>query len=491
MSELKIVDLDECDINKEKLIAAIDMKSICSYNVFPFYFDESKVCVASFGKVSKEIIKDLKFLLRKEIFVYKGYKEQIEKYIKIYTSLELGHKAINDMKKEEENQKLYEVKKAKSYSPSVLLVDSIIDLALSKNGSDIHIEPFKDIAVVRIRIDGVLKKVMELPLKAYESVCIRIKIMADMNIVIKKAPQDGRMYYKNCDFRVSSIPTIFGEKIVIRVLYKNNAALSFSDITGVNENEVAGLLEKPNGIVLLTGPTGSGKSTTLYSAISKLNSEEKNIVTIEDPVEMIIEGINQINVNYEAGITFSSGLKNILRQDPDIIMVGEIRDETTAEIAVRAAITGHLVLSTLHTNDAFSAINRLCDMGIQKYLILDALNGVIAQRLLRTICVHCKEEYKPNDYERKVLGLNSSEVLYKGRGCSKCDFSGYHGRKAVFEIISINDDVRDIIAESKGADCIKRYFIQSGVKTLKKSGMELVKRGETTFSEFKRVIYNI
>lgn len=490
MSELKVIDLDEYDIKREELMD-IDMKSICSYNVFPFYFDESKVCVASFNKVSKDIINDLKFLLKKEIFVYTGYKEQIEKYIRIYTSLELGHKAINDMKKEEQNQKVYEVKKTQNYSPSVLLVDSIIDLALSKNGSDIHIEPFKGGAAVRIRIDGVLKKVMDFPFKAYESVCIRIKIMADMNIVIKKAPQDGRMYYKNCDFRVSSIPTIFGEKIVIRILYRKSTELSFSDITGENKDEIVNLFEKPYGMLLITGPTGSGKSTTLYSAMAKLNSEEKNIVTIEEPVEMIIKGINQINVNNEAGITFSSGLKNILRQDPDIIMVGEIRDETTAEIAVRAAITGHLVLSTLHTNDAFSAINRLCDMGVKKYLILDALNGVIAQRLVRKLCIHCKQEYKPNDYEREVLGLNSKAVLYKAKGCSRCDFTGYSGRKAVFEIININDEVRSMMSKTITAEDIKKYFINKGIKTLKNNGMELVKSGETTFNEFKRIIYNI
>ncbi|PJI09917.1 MULTISPECIES: GspE/PulE family protein [Clostridium] len=494
MTELKLVDLDECEINK-KYFNCMDIKAVCSYKVFPFYLDDTKAYVASYSDLSIDIINDLKFLLKREIFIYKGNKNQIEKYINLYTSFECSKKAIKDIKSKESRQNDKNDSSENNDSPSVLLTASIIDLAITKRASDIHIEPFKDKAVVRIRIDGVLKKIMELPLNAYNSICIRIKIMAGMNIVIKKAAQDGRIHYKNktgnYDFRVSTIPVIFGEKIVIRVLYKESNYLSFDNITGNRGNDIIKMLNKPNGILLLSGPTGSGKTTTLYSMISKINSEEKNIVTIEDPVEMIINGINQINVNEEAGITFSSGLKNILRQDPDIIMVGEIRDETTAEIAVRAAITGHLVLSTLHTNDSFSAVTRLCDMGVPKYLIADALNGVIAQRLLRTICPHCKEEYKPNSYERQILKLNSSDVLYRGKGCTKCDFSGYYGRTAVFEIMAINDEAKHIIAKTDGSEEIKKYFMDRGIKSLKSSGIDLVRKGATTFSEFKRVIYNI
>lgn len=493
MPELKLIDLDECEINKKEF-NCMDIRAVCSYKVFPFYFDNNRVYVASYSELSPEIISDLKFLLKREIFIYKGNKNQIEKYINLYTSLECGKKAIKDIKSSE-NKQSDKNDNSNNDSPSVLLTASIIDLAITKRASDIHIEPFKDKAVVRIRIDGVLKKIMELPLNAYSSISIRIKIMAGMNIVIKKASQDGRIHYKNktgnYDFRVSTIPVIFGEKIVIRLLYKENHDLSFDNITGTSKSSIMKIFNKPNGILLMTGPTGSGKTSTLYSIISKINSEEKNIVTIEDPVEMIISGINQINVNEEAGITFSSGLKNILRQDPDIIMIGEIRDETTAEIAVRAAITGHLVLSTLHTNDSFSAVTRLCDMGVAKYLIADALNGVIAQRLLRTICPHCKEEYKPNSYERQILELNSDDVLYRGKGCTKCDFSGYYGRTAVFEIMAINDEVKHIIAKTEGSEEIRKYFMKKGIKSLKSNGMDLVREGKTTFSEFKRVIYNI
>lgn len=377
-------------------------------------------------------------------------------------------------------------------SPSVRLVNSIIEQAISKKTSDIHIEPFENCVYVRFRIDGILHEIKKLPKSVYKSINIRIKIIAKMNITLKMEPQDGKIDtfkdYSNCNFRVSSIPTIYGEKFVIRVLYKTSKFMKIEDITKGNAKCIKEIISKPNGIILLTGPTGSGKSSTAYSILNEFNRLEKNIVTIEDPVEFTMERINQINVNKKANLTFAAGLKSVLRQDPDIIFVGEIRDEETAKVAVRAAITGHLVISTLHTNDAPGVIPRLRDMGIKSYLLCDALTAAIAQRLVRKICPFCKESYTPSNFEKNLFNLNGNEVLYRGHGCVKCNNTGYVGRTAIFEIMKIDNVLRKSIYENKSIEEIKKHCANSKMLSLSQNAKELVKKGITTTYEYIKII---
>jgi len=489
---LQEVDLDECEIDKNDF-NNIDMNVICKHEIFPFSFKDNKVFIATYRELSVSVIKDLNFIFKRELLIFRAEKNQIQNYISIYANIKSGEKAIKAIKNEKalkSNKDAYEYDE-KDYVPAVSLADSIINLALTRSASDIHMEPFENLVYIRIRVDGILNDLMKIPKEAYEEVLINLKIRAKMNITIKKLPQDGRIEYKNkeesYDFRVASMPTLFGEKLVIRILYKNQSFFTFEEITEHESEQIIKLLKRPHGITLLCGPTGSGKTTTLYSMIKKINNIERNIITIEDPIEMILDRINQINVNEKAGLTFANCLKNVLRQDPDVIMVGEIRDEETARIAIRAAITGHLVLSTLHTNDTFSAVSRLNDMKIQKYLIGDALNGVISQRLIRKICSNCKFQYDPSEYEKEILKLKDGDKLYSGKGCPKCNFTGYSGRKAVFEIMVLDEASKKIIYKNEDLTELKRYFLARKMKLLEHSAAELVIKGETTFKEFIKV----
>lgn len=491
-NSLKEVDLDKYEISKNNF-NNIDMDAICKHEIFPFYFENKSVYIATYKELSLNTIKDLKFIFKKELIIFKGKENQIKNYINLYASIKSGEKAIKDIETEKtlkSNKIVYESSE-ENYVPAVRLADSIINLALTRSASDIHLEPFENIVRIRIRVDGILNELMEIPTEAYEAVLIRLKIMAKMNIAIKKLPQDGRIEYKSkeksYDFRVSSMPTLFGEKLVIRILYKNQSFFTFEEITENKSEQIIKLLKKSHGITLLCGPTGSGKTTTLYSMIKKLNNIEKNIITIEDPVEILLDRVNQINVNEKSSLTFANCLKNVLRQDPDVIMVGEIRDEETAEIAIRAAITGHLVLSTLHTNDTFSAVSRLNDMKVQKYLIGDALNGVISQRLIRKICPNCRYEYEPSKYEKDILNLKAGDKLYNGKGCSKCNFTGYSGRKAIFEIMILDDESKEIIYKNRDSSELKNYFLNKGMKLIEDSAAELVRNGQTTFTELIKI----
>lgn len=323
----------------------------------------------------------------------------------------------------------------------------------------------------------------------------RIKIMGNMDIAEKRIPQDGRIFTRvddeNVDLRVSVLPTVNGEKIVIRILDKSafNVDKSVLGISDDDLDKINKIINKPHGIVLVTGPTGSGKSTTLYSLLRDLNKEDKNIITVEDPVEFSMDGINQVNVNAKAGLTFASGLRSILRQDPDIVMLGEIRDTETAEIAVRAAITGHLVLSTIHTNDAPSSIVRLKDMGVAPYLVSSALVGIIAQRLIRKLCIHCKEEYIESDYEKEILGVPKYQdlTLYRKVGCNRCSNTGYKGRVGIYEVMEINGEIRDLINADKPLEEITNAALRNNMKTLNKSAMNVVLNGNSTVEELLRV----
>lgn len=374
-------------------------------------------------------------------------------------------------------------------NPSVRLVDSIIKEAIPYRASDIHIEPFEKVVKVRYRIDGDLQARAEFPINSYSAICARIKIMAGLNIAERRIPQDGRINMtvggKEYDFRVSSLPTVFGEKFVIRVLDKTSFRFTRRDL-GFTEDEnliLDKMLMKPHGIILLTGPTGCGKSTTLYSFLKEINTSDVNIVTVEDPVEYTMAGVNQTQVNTKANMTFSTALRSILRQDPDVIMIGEIRDEATAEIAVRAAITGHLVFSTLHTNDAPGAITRLEDMGIADYLVSDALVGVIAQRLVKRLCPECKKRGKTNAKEMEILGITEPINVWRPQGCQFCNNTGYKGRAAVHEIMYMNEDMRSTVAKEKNLDVLREAAKKNGMVTLWTSCRKLVERGVTSIQE--------
>lgn len=374
-------------------------------------------------------------------------------------------------------------------NPSVRLVDSIIKEAIPYRASDIHIEPFEKVVKVRYRIDGDLQERAEFPIKSYSAICARLKIMAGLNIAERRIPQDGRINMtvggKEFDFRVSSLPTVFGEKFVIRILDKTSFRFTRRDLGFTDEENVFvdKMLAKPHGIILLTGPTGCGKSTTLYSFLKEINTADVNIVTVEDPVEYTMSGVNQTQVNTKANMTFATALRSILRQDPDVIMIGEIRDESTAEIAVRAAITGHLVFSTLHTNDATGAITRLEDMGVADYLVSDALVGVIAQRLVKRLCPECKKRGKTNAKEMEILGITEPVSICRPQGCQFCNGTGYKGRAAVHEIMYMNETMRSVVARERNLDVLREQAKANGLVTLWASCRKLVLRGTTSIAE--------
>lgn len=382
-------------------------------------------------------------------------------------------------------------------SPIVVLVRTIIEQAVRQRTSDIHIEALEERVRVRYRVDGTLKEVMTYDISLIDGIVARIKISGGMDISEKRKPQDGRITQivdkVEYDIRVSILPTVYGEKVVMRLTSKQGLTKPKSAL-GFTEEEMAkfdNILANPHGIVLVTGPTGSGKSTTLYTALSELNTEDVNIITVEDPVEANIDGINQVQVNPKADMTFAAALRSILRQDPDIIMIGEIRDGETAQIAVKASITGHLVVSTLHTNSAAATITRLADMGIEPYLIADSTVGVIAQRLVKRLCPDCKRTKYADKFEKEILGVpeDADVVVCIPRGCIKCGGGGYKGRIGVYEIMPITPNVKKIIAAGGDSEQIKEVALQEGMSTLRMSAGKLVLKGVTSMSEMKRISF--
>lgn len=374
-------------------------------------------------------------------------------------------------------------------APAVRLVDSIIKEAIPFRASDIHIEPFETYVTVRYRIDGRLNDRARFSLDSYPAITARLKIMSGINIAERRIPQDGRINMTingtEYDFRVSTLPTVHGEKFVIRVLDKSAFNLSRTDLGFTQEANliVDQMLARPHGIILMSGPTGCGKSTTLYTFLREINKPDINIVTVEDPVEYTMAGINQVNVNNKANMTFASALRSIMRQDPDVIMIGEIRDEETAQIAVRAAITGHLVFSTIHTNDAPGVLTRLTDMGISNYFVADALIGVISQRLVKRLCPACKRKGKTNTAEMKALALDEPVSICRPRGCQFCNNTGYRGRVAVHEIMCLNDEIRDAMATDISAEQLRELARASGMKTVWENCREYVFKGITSVQE--------
>lgn len=415
--------------------------------------------------------------------------EQVAKMAEAYSNERREQQAARE-KQDESNEEV-------DNAPIVLLVNKIVEQAAIERASDIHIEALEHSVRVRFRIDGVMQEMMRYEKELLNAIVARIKIISGMNISEKRVPQDGRMTQVfnriEYDIRVSSLPTVFGEKIVMRLASKSALTRDKSEL-GFPENEMKRfeeLVHRPHGIILVTGPTGSGKSTTLYTVLSELNSGDVNIITVEDPVEADVDGINQVHVNEKAGLTFASALRSILRQDPDIIMIGEIRDEETAGIAVKAAITGHLVVSTLHTNSAASTITRLADMGVEPYLIADSTVGIIAQRLVRRLCPKCKREHTLTDEDKRRLHLRGSATptIYQPNslGCAYCNNTGYRGRIGVYEIMIVSPEIRKVISAGGGADEIAKVALSEGMTTLRAGAAKLVLQGVTSISEVERI----
>jgi len=492
------VEIDMLDIDKS-LFDLFTFEFMKRYKVIPVSMSiEGKLLIAtakpldcsSMSAINSQIVSPVDYVLVPPV--------QIDRYIDSIAAVISTSAALDDLNTEGDAA-LFSNKKAQTddeivendvvNNPSVRLVDSIIKEAVPYRASDIHIEPFEKVVKVRYRIDGDLQERAEFPINSYSAICARIKIMAGLNIAERRVPQDGRINMivggKEFDFRVSSLPTVFGEKFVIRVLDKTSFRFTRSDL-GFTEDEnvlIDKMLAKPHGIILLTGPTGCGKSTTLYSFLKEVNTSAVNIVTVEDPVEYIMSGVNQTQVNTKANMTFSAALRSILRQDPDVIMIGEMRDEETAEIAVRAAITGHIVFSTLHTNDATGAITRLEDMGVADYLVADALVGVIAQRLVKRLCPECKKKGKTNAKEMEILGINEPISIYRPQGCQFCNGTGYKGRIAVHEIMYMNENMRNAVIREKNLEVLRDLAKQNGMVTLWTSCKSLVEKGVTSIQE--------
>ena len=496
---IKKVDLNTINFDR-KAITLISQTLCEKYILIPFGFDNNRIKVALADPLNIFAIDDVAISTGFEIESYISRKKDISKFIGIYYSSQQVNNAAMQLAKESskslKNSKVMaeDINEINS-APAVKMIDYMFKNSVEMKASDIHIEPFENEIRIRYRVDGKLQTINTLGIESLGPLVTRIKILAGLNIAEKRVPQDGRIMTnidnKDIDLRVSVLPVVNGEKIVIRILNTGGSILNKNQL-GMSEDNLKRLdriITNPHGIILVTGPTGSGKSTSLYSILRELNSNDINIITVEDPVEFTMNGVNQVNVNEKAGLTFASGLRSILRQDPDVVMIGEIRDEETAEIATRAAITGHLVLSTLHTNDAPSSIIRLVDMGIKPYLVSTSVVGVMAQRLVRRICSNCKEEYEANEYEKELLGQNVDKqlVLNKGKGCGYCNQTGYSGRIGIYEIMEMTRKHREAINAGGNSDDLRDISILNGMKTLEHECKDLVLRGMTTIDELSTI----
>ncbi len=509
------VDLTEAQI-PEEVTGAVTQELARRFKIVPIERTAKKITLAMKNPLDIFAIDEIRLITGKEVEAVIATEEDIlaaitanyrtevnvtEAVSSVMRDLDEATITLTEGGGDPDNISIEQLKELSGEAPVVRLSNMIISRGITDKASDIHIEPGKDGLRIRYRVDGILQDGMTLPKKAQASITSRIKIMADMDIAEKRSPQDGRISAtiegRPYDFRVSTLPAVFGEKIVMRVLDKSNISVGLHKLglLPYTYEMFESMIQRTYGIILVTGPTGSGKSTTLYSVLAKLNSGEKNILTIEDPVEYELSGITQSMVNNRAGMTFAAGLRSMLRQDPNIIMVGEMRDQETAMIAIEAALTGHLVLSTLHTNDAPGSVARLLDMGVESFLIASSIAGVLAQRLLRTICAKCKEPYSPPRDAIKRLGMNldvldKSEVtFYRGKGCDLCKGTGYKGRVGVYELMPVTDKVRELILARASSYAIREAAVEAGMRTLKDDAMEKILLGITTLEESLRVIY--
>ena len=475
----------------------------------PLSLEDNLLRVAMEDPFDQYVMDALKLSYGYDIEVFKGDPEDILESIDgLYGS---GSQSLENII-EEAGKGIYEIsakdgenienlKDMASEAPIIRLVNRLIVNAVEISASDIHFEPFDKVFQIRYRIDGVLHEIETPPIRLQAAIISRVKIMAKLDIAERRLPQDGSIKLKitdrEIDFRVSTLPTIYGESLVMRILDKGSLKLDLEKL-GLSKDiydKYIELIQQPYGMILVTGPTGSGKTSTLYTTLAVINSSEKKVITLEDPVEYQLSGVNQMQVKPKIGLTFSTGLRSIVRQDPDIILVGEIRDRETAEISIQSALTGHLLFSTLHTNDSAGAITRLMDMGVENYLLSSTLLGVLAQRLVRVICSECKETFKPEKRLLNLMKLPDHELsqmeFFHGKGCEVCHHTGFKGRAAIFEYLPINEAIRKEIINKSSTEAIKKIAISSGVRTLREDGWEKVKQGITTISEVLRVTLEI
>ncbi len=486
------------------VINGLSSRFIIENRIIPLEFKNNILKVAMANTENREIIEALKVALFSGVQVYTADEQTIEEYLAKFYGQEsqninriiedIGGGDIEFLKEEDED--IGHLKDLASEAPIIKLVNMLITRAVENRASDIHIEPFEDELRIRYRIDGILHDIESIPKKLQAAIVSRIKIMSKLNIAERRLPQDGRIKLKvgdsEIDLRVSTIPVLYGESVVMRILRKEGIVIDLEQLGFTSDILLSfeTLIKKPNGIILVTGPTGSGKTTTLYGALDKINSPDKKIITVEDPVEYQLKGVNQIHVKPQIGLNFANTLRHIVRQDPDIIMIGEIRDLETAEIAIQSALTGHLVFSTLHTNDAPSSLTRLLDMGVESFLLSSTIRGILAQRLVRIICNSCKEPVSTSDkniQELSAFGLDFEMKSFAGRGCEMCANTGYYGRSGIFELLIIDDEIRKLIIKNADSNQIRDIARKKGMKTLLEDGLNKVKAGLTTFGEVLRV----
>ncbi|MHB8764905.1 MAG: type IV-A pilus assembly ATPase PilB [Deferrisomatales bacterium] len=498
------INLDSFEIDPE-VVKLVPQDLVDKYRIMPINRVGSTLIVAVEDPSNMFAVDDIKFITGYNVEVVVAAPTAIKAAIdKNYDSSATLLDAMSNFDLDElevvngsDDINVADLEKAVEDAPVVKLVNLILSDAIKKGASDIHIEPYEKNFRVRYRVDGVMYEEMRPPMRLKNAITSRVKIMANLDIAERRLPQDGRIKMKitkdkDMDFRVSVLPTLFGEKIVMRLLDKSNLQLDMTKLgfEAAALKDFQEAIHRPYGMVLVTGPTGSGKTTTLYSALSELNKIDTNISTAEDPVEFNLAGINQVQIHEEIGLNFAATLRSFLRQDPDIIMVGEIRDFETAEIGIKAALTGHLVLSTLHTNDAPSTVNRLLNMGVEPFLVASATNLILAQRLARKICPNCKERVEVPAQALLDIGVPADEVdqftCYRGTGCANCSDTGYRGRVALYEVMPITDDLKELILNGASAMELKDQAVQSGMKTLRMSGITKIKEGVTTVDEIVR-----
>ena len=503
---LDFVDLDTVGVDLSEA-GTIPEATARHHNVIVIANDNGTPVVAASNPTDVFAMDDLRTIMGRTFTVVVATRTQISSYIgRAFNSggdaADMAMEASLGFDGTSSDSSVDDIQAVTEEAPIVRYVNLLILQALNERASDIHVEPTATDLRIRYRIDGVLHDVSTAPRAISAAVTTRLKVMADMNVAEHRIPQDGRISLnvgsKGIDLRMATLPTIHGEKVVMRVLDKSSVVLGFSDL-GFEEDFLKtyeGLYTKPYGTILVTGPTGSGKSTTLYTTLTALNSPEKNIITVEDPVELQLKGVNQVQLNVKAGLTFASALKSILRSDPDIVLVGEIRDKETAVIAIEAALTGHMVLATLHTNSAAATPMRLIEMGLEPFLVTSSLSGVLAQRLARRLCMHCKDAYEPTESDISAAGWTLEEVeavggmpkVYKAVGCSACANTGYRGRKALAELLPMTEEIERMIIEGGSVDDIHRLAVAQGMLTLRQSGLRKAIEGETTLEEVLRVV---
>ncbi|MGQ0794024.1 MAG: type II secretion system ATPase GspE [Deltaproteobacteria bacterium] len=495
-----ILNVSERDVDPE-IVKLLPISFAKRFRLIPLRRGDNKVVIAVAPPLDLYALDEVKSLLGCEVEPILALSSSVIDCInKVY---ERGKEMTDEIGENPEGisesdlQEPKDLLEAEDEAPVIRFVNSLMFQAIKEKASDIHIECFEKDVLIRYRKDGMLHKVTAVPKRLQSSIISRVKIMAELDIAEKRKPQDGRIRVKvagrDVDVRISTVPTTWGESVVMRLLDRSSVLLSLEDLglEGQKLNTINSLVRRPHGIILVTGPTGSGKTTTLYASLVRINSADKKIITVEDPVEYQLQGVNQIQVNSKVSLTFANGLRSVLRQDPDVILIGEIRDRETADIAIHASLTGHLVFSTLHTNDSASAITRLLDMGIEPFLVASSLMAVVAQRLLRLLCLRCREPYRPADEELERIGLARKQItsgmIYRAVGCNECLGTGYSGRTGIFETLVIDDDTRNLTLSSADSTKIKKKAVHRGMTTLRMDGADKIIKGLTSIDEVMRV----